>query len=106
MLPSGDARLRAESCLLLFYTVNQQRTFCLEPAHLVRVTEPASGVAVGCRREVGNTTMFDLSEARDTKERRPFFGGEQMDGNFELSRPLMAVRIVAIKVDQDPDVAA
>ena len=46
--------------------------------------------------------MRDVSEARTPEKLAPFIGREKMRGDREERAPLLAVRIVAIVVDQDP----
>ena len=50
--------------------------------------------------------MGDVRESCVAKHFLPFFGGKQMGGDRKFFAPRMAIRIVAIIVDQDPGRAA
>ena len=82
--------------------VDQESAHFAEGAELGGVAEPAACTGIGRGRWIGDELVRDFAEACVAKHFFPFVRGEQVHGDFELFRPLMAIGIVAKKVDENP----
>src|SRR5712664_356117 len=85
-----------------FHAMDEQRAFGLERAQLLRVAEPPPRVDLRRWGAIHDALVHYVRESRSTEQSAPFLGGQKMRGHREETSPLVAVRIVAIVVDQDP----
>src|ERR1700683_5782681 len=86
----------------LLCAVNQEGADGAEGGQLFCVAEPAAGVDLGRGGGVWEQAMGDVRKTCVAEHFFPFIGGKQMRGDGKFFAPLVAIRIVAIIVDQDP----
>src|SRR5260370_29506473 len=97
---------RTRSLVSFFRAVNEQGAFRLERAQLLRVAEPPPSVDLRRWRAIDNSLVRDVRESRFPKKSAPLLGGEKMRRHREQTSPLVAMRLVAVVVDQNPGRAA
>src|SRR6266568_1033758 len=84
------------------YTGNQQRAFRLEGAKMLRVSEPPPRVNFRRRRRINDAFVSDILETSRAEQFGPFLARKKMRGYRQQISPMVAVRIVAVVVDEDP----
>src|SRR6266568_7136633 len=84
------------------HTGNQQRAPRLERAELLRVSEPPARVDLRRWRRIHDAFVCDILETSRAEQFGPFLGGKKMRRYRQQISPVMAVRIVAVVVDEDP----
>lgn len=94
--------LRQSLIIRLLCAVDEQRTDGAEFGELLRIAEPAAVIFLRIRSRIGNALVRHVFESGGAKESSPLFSGEQFRGNRQDFAPLMAMRIVAVIIDQNP----
>src|SRR5206468_7638880 len=84
------------------HTGNQQRALRLERAKMLRVSEPSAPVHFRRWRRIHDAFVRDILETGSAEQFGPFLAGKKMRGYRQQISPMVAVRIVAVIVDEDP----
>src|SRR6266404_2561153 len=98
----SSRRGRARPLASSFRTMYQQRTFRFERTQLLRIAKPPAGIYCWRWRWIHDSFVHHICESRVSKQLRPLVAGKQVRRHGEQLTPLVAVRIVAVIVDQNP----
>src|SRR5260370_34519500 len=89
-----------------FHAMDEEHAFGLERAQLPHVAEPSASVDFRRRGWINDSLVRHFRKSRGAKQFGPFLGRQETRGYRKETSPLVAMRIVAIVVDQDPYRAA
>src|SRR5207245_9091816 len=73
-----------------------------EGAEMLPVSEPSARVDFRRRRRIHDAFVSDILETCRAEQLGPLFGGKKMRGYRKQISPVVAMRIVAVVVDEEP----
>src|SRR5882724_1568434 len=86
----------------LLRSVHQQRAFRFERTKLFCIAKPPASIGCWRWRWIHDSFVRDVRESGAAEKFNPFLAGQEMRPNREQLTPLVAMRIVAVIVDQNP----